>query len=188
MALFYTAMLVAPRYISGGEVALVMLLEDLLGPFWVYLRFGEVRSRKDSLVATARLLNGCPHDSERCPLRQGRAMGCSSPALTLTLIPPSSPSYPHPHPHAPTLTRSPSPLPQVPSPWTVAGGGLLLATLVAHECAGRGGGRTLPTRETSNLPTHSPPPTTVRRSGHGGQAGADGEDRPYYRVEDAIKS
>lgn len=35
-------MLVAPRYITGGEVALIMLLEDFLGPFWVFVRFGEV--------------------------------------------------------------------------------------------------------------------------------------------------
>jgi hypothetical protein len=32
------------RYISGSDVALVMLLEDVLGPFWVYLRFGDVPS------------------------------------------------------------------------------------------------------------------------------------------------
>jgi hypothetical protein len=44
VALFYTSMLVAPKYITGGEVALVMLLEDLLGPLWVYVRFGEVPS------------------------------------------------------------------------------------------------------------------------------------------------
>ena len=44
VASFYTAMLVAPRYITGGEVALIMLLEDVLGPLWVFARFGEVPS------------------------------------------------------------------------------------------------------------------------------------------------
>lgn len=42
VALFYLSMLIAPRYITGGEVALVMLCEDVLGPFWVFVRFGDV--------------------------------------------------------------------------------------------------------------------------------------------------
>ena len=67
VACLYVAMSLAPRHLSGGEVALVMLLEDGLGPLWVYLRFGTV-----------------------------------------------------------------------PSPWTVAGGALLLATIVVHECRGPG--------------------------------------------------
>ena len=33
---------VAPRYIPGAEVALIVLLETVLGPFWVWLVMGEV--------------------------------------------------------------------------------------------------------------------------------------------------
>ena len=44
VACFYVALLYAPRYITGGEVALIMLLEDVLGPLWVFVRFGEVPS------------------------------------------------------------------------------------------------------------------------------------------------
>jgi len=44
VACFYVSMLVAPRYISGSEVALVNLLEVVLGPCWVLLRFGDVPS------------------------------------------------------------------------------------------------------------------------------------------------
>ena len=44
VAAFYTSMLIAPRYITGGEVALVMLLEVVLGPLWVHVRFGDVPS------------------------------------------------------------------------------------------------------------------------------------------------
>ena len=65
-------MLLAIKHLSGGEFGLLMLLENLFAPLWVYLRFGDV-----------------------------------------------------------------------PSAWTVAGGTLLLATIVGHECAGRrdGGAR-----------------------------------------------
>mmetsp|Transcript_49722 Transcript_49722/g.82515 ORF Transcript_49722/g.82515 Transcript_49722/m.82515 type:complete len:348 (+) Transcript_49722:179-1222(+) len=42
VALFYTSMLVAPRYLTGSEVALVSLLDVVLEPLWVYLRFGDV--------------------------------------------------------------------------------------------------------------------------------------------------
>ena len=44
MGFFYIAMLHAPRYVTGGEVAMIMMLEDVLGPLWVYLRFGDVPS------------------------------------------------------------------------------------------------------------------------------------------------
>jgi len=33
---------VAPRYISGAEVALITLLETVLGPLWVWMALGEV--------------------------------------------------------------------------------------------------------------------------------------------------
>ena len=41
VALFYVSQLTAPRYITGGEVALITLLEVIIGPAWVFLRFGE---------------------------------------------------------------------------------------------------------------------------------------------------
>jgi len=41
-AVFYVAYIYAPQHISGSEVQLVMLLEVILGPFWVFLRFGEL--------------------------------------------------------------------------------------------------------------------------------------------------
>ena len=65
VACTYVAMTIAPRHITGSEVALILLLEDITGPLWVFCRFGDV-----------------------------------------------------------------------PSPWTVGGGVLLLATLVGHEVAG----------------------------------------------------
>ena len=37
-------MLIAPRFITGGEVALIMLADDVLEPLWVFLRFGDVPS------------------------------------------------------------------------------------------------------------------------------------------------
>lgn len=36
------AMAVAPSMISGPEVGLIMLLEVILGPFWVFVAYGEV--------------------------------------------------------------------------------------------------------------------------------------------------
>jgi len=65
VACTYVASFSAPRYITGSEVALILLLEDITGPLWVYCRFGDV-----------------------------------------------------------------------PSAWTMAGGALLLTTLVGHELAG----------------------------------------------------
>jgi drug/metabolite transporter (DMT)-like permease len=44
VALFYVSMLIAPRHIAASEVALVMLLEVILGPLWVWVRFGNVPS------------------------------------------------------------------------------------------------------------------------------------------------
>ena len=92
---------------------------------------------------------------------------------------------PRPRPH---FRSPPPPVRQVPSPWTIAGGGLLLGTLVVHECTGRSGGRTLPTRETPNLPPPSPLPTTISSSwdvkGQRQRSDEEDEDRPYYyRIE-----
>jgi len=44
VATFYASMLIAPKFITGGEVALISLLEVVLGPFWVFVRFGDVPS------------------------------------------------------------------------------------------------------------------------------------------------
>jgi drug/metabolite transporter (DMT)-like permease len=34
-------MFIGPRYIPAAEVGLLMLLESILGPFWVWLVFAE---------------------------------------------------------------------------------------------------------------------------------------------------
>ena len=44
VALFYTSMIVAPRYITGSEVALVSLFDVILEPLWVFVRFGDAPS------------------------------------------------------------------------------------------------------------------------------------------------
>eukprot|EP00929_Paragymnodinium_shiwhaense_P120910 TRINITY_DN92982_c0_g1_i1.p1 TRINITY_DN92982_c0_g1~~TRINITY_DN92982_c0_g1_i1.p1 ORF type:complete len:361 (-),score=65.43 TRINITY_DN92982_c0_g1_i1:353-1435(-) len=44
VAIFYIGFTLAPRYITGAEVALIMLMETVCGPLWVYLRFGDVPS------------------------------------------------------------------------------------------------------------------------------------------------
>ena len=38
----YIAMTIAPRHISGSEVALILLLEVVTGPLWVFCRFGDL--------------------------------------------------------------------------------------------------------------------------------------------------
>lgn len=42
LSLYNTACVVAPRFISGAEVALVLLLETVGGPIWVFLFYGDV--------------------------------------------------------------------------------------------------------------------------------------------------
>ena len=39
------ALVLAPKYARGAEVAIVLLLENILGPLWTYLGLGEVPSR-----------------------------------------------------------------------------------------------------------------------------------------------
>jgi drug/metabolite transporter (DMT)-like permease len=68
---FYIAMLHAPRYVTGGEVAMVMMLEDVLGPLWVYLRFGDVPS--SWVVAGGVLLLGTLAWHELAARRHGAA-------------------------------------------------------------------------------------------------------------------
>ena len=41
MTLFYVGFTLAPRYITGAEVALILLMETVCGPLWVFLRFGD---------------------------------------------------------------------------------------------------------------------------------------------------
>lgn len=38
------AVILAPRYARSAEVALVLLLENIFGPLWVYVGLGEVRA------------------------------------------------------------------------------------------------------------------------------------------------
>ena len=44
VACFYVGFTLAPRYITGAEVALILLMETICGPAWVFLRFGDVPS------------------------------------------------------------------------------------------------------------------------------------------------
>jgi len=44
VAIFYVGFTLAPRYITGAEVALILLMETVCGPLWVFLRFGDVPS------------------------------------------------------------------------------------------------------------------------------------------------
>ena len=41
VAIFYVGFTLAPRYITGAEVALILLMETVCGPLWVFLRFGD---------------------------------------------------------------------------------------------------------------------------------------------------
>ena len=41
LPLSFACLAVAPRYISSAVVSLLMLLEMVLGPFWVWLGVGE---------------------------------------------------------------------------------------------------------------------------------------------------
>jgi drug/metabolite transporter (DMT)-like permease len=43
---------VGPRYISAPEVSLLMLMESILGPFWVWLVLAEV-PRKETVIGGA---------------------------------------------------------------------------------------------------------------------------------------
>lgn len=44
VAAFYVGFTIAPRYITGAEVALILLVETVCGPLWIFLRFGDVPS------------------------------------------------------------------------------------------------------------------------------------------------
>jgi len=44
VAAFYIGFTLAPRYITGAEVALILLMETVCGPLWVFFRFGDVPS------------------------------------------------------------------------------------------------------------------------------------------------
>jgi len=39
---FLLGLAIAPRYISGAEIGLIMLLETFLGPLWVFAAFRQV--------------------------------------------------------------------------------------------------------------------------------------------------
>ena len=45
ICIVYVATVLAPRYASSAEVALLNPLEAVLGPLWVYLGVGEAPSR-----------------------------------------------------------------------------------------------------------------------------------------------
>lgn len=111
VACLYAAMILAPRHLSGSEVALVMLLEDLLGPLWVFVRFGDR-----------------------------------------------------------------------PSVWTVAGGALLLATLIGHECIGWRSDRRgdVHTEQRPRSGRHHGASMALPFAGSG--ADDEGGERPYHRI------
>ena len=44
VACFYVGFTLAPRYITGAEVALILLMETVCGPLWVFFRFGDIPS------------------------------------------------------------------------------------------------------------------------------------------------
>ena len=77
VACFYVALLYAPRYITGGEVALITLLEVVLGPLFIYFRFGEIPS--GWTVAGGALLLGTLAAHEACGLHSAAAETMRSP-------------------------------------------------------------------------------------------------------------
>ena len=44
ITMYNLALVIAPRYISGADTALIMLLETVFAPVWVFFAFGEVPS------------------------------------------------------------------------------------------------------------------------------------------------
>ena len=80
VATFYASMLLAPKYITGGEVALVMLLEVILGPLWVHVRFGDVPSlwtvAGGAVLLSTLALHECHAQRHGC----SPSKACSSPA------------------------------------------------------------------------------------------------------------
>jgi hypothetical protein len=89
VALFYTSMLLAPQYITGGEVALVMLLEVVLGPLWVHVRFGDVPSvwtvAGGAVLVATLAVHECVGQTKGRELFTSRA--CHTPSLPAASLP-----------------------------------------------------------------------------------------------------
>jgi drug/metabolite transporter (DMT)-like permease len=94
VALFYTSMLIAPQYLTGGEVALVSLLEVVLGPLWVYMRFGDVPSLWTVAGGAVLLASLAVHECAghvTGPREPSTARTCHTPSLP-TASPPAAPA------------------------------------------------------------------------------------------------
>jgi hypothetical protein len=75
----YVALALAPKAITAAEVSLIFLGELVIAPFWVYLRFGEVRRRRTRqpsrllsrdlpiTLPSGRLAPRSPPTHDRCP-------------------------------------------------------------------------------------------------------------------------
>ena len=68
---------VAPRYIPGAEVALITLLEAVLGPLWVWMALGEVPTRT-AVIGGAIVIGALAYNSlamlRASPLRSQRSV------------------------------------------------------------------------------------------------------------------
>ena len=99
VACFYVALLYAPRYITGGEVALITLLEVVAGPLFIYFRFGEIPS--GWTVAGGALLLGTLAAHEACGLHSAAAETMRSPMRRAAPSPASPNEESSPIPYQP---------------------------------------------------------------------------------------
>ena len=102
VACFYVALLYAPRYITGGEVALITLLEVVLGPLFGF-RFGEIPS--GWTVAGGALLLGTLAAHEACGLHSAAAETMRSPMRRAAPSPASPNEESSPIPYQPAEVR-----------------------------------------------------------------------------------
>jgi len=70
------AVILAPRYARSAEVALVLLLENIFGPLWVYVGLGEVRAPPPPPLALLR--QRPPRACRYRPRGRSAVAGCSS--------------------------------------------------------------------------------------------------------------
>ena len=95
VAFFYVGFTLAPRYITGAEVALILLMETVCGPLWVFLRFGDLPSVWT--IAGGAVLVCALAVHEILGMREARtseaddkalSVGTASPQMRLSLSPP----------------------------------------------------------------------------------------------------
>lgn len=90
---FYVGFTLAPRYITGAEVALILLMETVCGPLWVFLRFGDVPS--NWTLAGGAVLVAALAAHELVGMQEARSAGSdntgfNSPSERLSMSPPLS--------------------------------------------------------------------------------------------------